>query len=107
MDLLLFFIRLYKLPSMKTEKPSQLIALLKQLLAETEKMNVGKIYIAVIEEMNRTTFAEVSGTPYSNLVYKHLIQLSIKDFIHSGRSEASTNVVNDVIKVISDADTIV
>ncbi|HLA55529.1 MAG TPA: hypothetical protein VK623_05495 [Flavobacterium sp.] len=89
---------------MRTEKPLQLIALLKQLLAETDKMNVGKIYIAVAEETKRITFMEAQNAPYSNLVYKHLIQLSIKDFIHSGRSEASGKVVSDVIEIISNAE---
>lgn len=91
---------------MKTEKPLKLIGLLQNLLAETDKMNVGQIYIAVAAETKRITFVETEGTPFSNLVYKHLIQLSIKDFIHSGRSEASGNVIDDVIKVISDADII-
>jgi len=90
---------------MKTEKPLKLIALLKQLLAETDKMNIGKIYIAVAEETKSITFAEAQNA-YPNLVYKHLIQLSIKDFIHSGRSQASGKVVEDVIEIISEAEII-
>lgn len=89
---------------MKTEKPTQLVALLRQLLAETDKMKVGQSYIAVIEEMKKITFADEVNNPFSNLVYKHLIQLSIKDFIHAGRSEASAKVVHDVIEVIANAD---
>ena len=89
---------------MKTEKPIQLVALLRQLLAETDKMKVGQSYIAVIEEMKRINFADEANNPFSNFVYKHLIQLSIKDFIHAGRSEASAKVVNDVIEVIVNAD---
>jgi hypothetical protein len=89
---------------MKTEKPSKLIDLLNKLLAETEKMNIGKIYIAVVEETNRVTFAETPSNSFSDKVYKHLIQLSIKDFIHSGRSEASRNVIADVIEVIANAE---
>ena len=89
---------------MSTEKPLQLITLLHQLLSETDKMKVGQAYIAVIEEMKRITFVEGGNNPYSNLVYKHLIQLSIKDFIHAGRSEASAKVVIDVIEVIATAD---
>ncbi|MGK4567766.1 hypothetical protein [Flavobacterium sp. 3HN19-14] len=81
------------------KNPSQLIALLRQLVAETEKINIGKIYIAIIEEVNRITFT--ASTPYSDMVYKHLIRLSIKDFIHSERSEASAKVISDVIDVIS------
>lgn len=89
---------------MNTEKPFKLIDLLQQLLKETDKMNVGKIYIAVAEETKMITFVESEMTPYSNVVYKHLIQLSIKDFIHSGRSEASSKVVSDVIEIISKAE---
>lgn len=91
---------------MKTGKPLKLVELLKQLLTETDKMNIGQIYIAVAAETKRITFVEAQNTPYSNLVYKYLIQLSIKDFIHSGRSEASSKVVNDIIDVISNADII-
>jgi hypothetical protein len=89
---------------MNTEKPLLLITLLRQLLAETDKAKVGQAYIAVIEEMKRISFVEGGNNPYSNMVYKHLIQLSIKDFIHAGRSEASAKVVNDVIEVIATAD---
>ncbi|WP_309640696.1 hypothetical protein [Flavobacterium sp.] len=92
---------------MKTEKPLKLIALLTQLLNETDKMNVGKAYIAVVEEMRSVSFVTAQNTPFSDLIYKHLIQLSIKDFIHAGRSEASAIVVRDVIEVISNADIIV
>ncbi len=89
---------------MKTEKPLRLVQLLQQLLAETDKMNVGKAYIAVTEELKRITFVEGQQASFSDQIYKHLIQLSIKDFIHSGRSEASAGVVNDVIGCISKAD---
>ncbi len=89
---------------MKTEKPLKLVQLLHQLVAETDKMNVGKAYIAVIDELQRVNFVEAQHAPFSDLIYKHLIQLSIKDFIHAGRSEASAKVVNDVIECISHAD---
>lgn len=89
---------------MKNGKPTKLIALLQQLLGETDKTKVGAAYIAVIEEMKRITFLESDLHPYSNKVYKHLIQLSIKDFIHAGRSEASAKVVYDVVDIISHAE---
>jgi hypothetical protein len=88
---------------MKTEKPLKLIELLKQLLAETEKMNIGRIYISITEEARKITFSEANTNQFSELVYKHLIELSIKDFIHAGRSDASRKVVQDVIDVISEA----
>jgi len=89
---------------MKTEKPLKLAALLEQLITETEKINVGQIYIAVIEETNRVTFAESASCGFSESVYKNLIKLSIKDFVHSGRSLDSINVVREVIAVIEKAD---
>lgn len=89
---------------MKTEKPLVLIAALKQLLSENDKTKIGQAYIAVIEEMKSITFVEGENNHFSNLVYKHLIQLAIKDFIHAGRSEASATVVNDVIDVIAHAE---
>lgn len=90
---------------MKAEKPVKLVTLLMQLLSETDKMNIGKIYIVIMEEMKHITFVS-QNNPFSDLVYKHLIQLSIKDFIHSGRSEASAKVVSEVIQVIAEADII-
>lgn len=90
---------------MKTDKPLRLIELLGNLLAETDKINIGKIYIAIAEETRNITFTE-TGNPFSGLVYKHLIRLSIKDYIHSGRSEESSRVVNDVIDIVSEAEII-
>jgi len=86
---------------MSSQKPSQLIALLEQLLAETEKINIGKIYIAIVEETNRFTFD--SSNPFTESVYKNLIRLSIKDYIHSGHSQDSIRIIREVIDVISDA----
>lgn len=89
---------------MRTEKPVKLVGLLEDLLAETQKMNIGGIYIAVTQEAKRITFAPTN--PFSELVYKHLIELSIKDFIHAGRNDASRKVLSDVIAVISEAEII-
>ena len=86
---------------MSSQKPSQLIALLEQLLAETEKINIGKIYIAIVEETNRFTFD--SSNPFTESVYKNLIRLSIKDYIHSGHSQDSIRIIREVIDVIADA----
>lgn len=90
---------------MKTEKPLRLVELLGQLLAETDKMNVGKIYIAIAEENKSITYSESNA--FSGLVYKHLVNLAIKDFIHSGRSEASGNVLKDIMGILSNADIVV
>lgn len=88
---------------MKTQKPARLIQLLDDLISETEKINVGQIYIAVVEETNRIAFATTSN-PFSETVYKHLIRLSIKDFIHSGRAIDSIEVIREVMAVISQAE---
>jgi len=88
---------------MKTEKPTKLVQLLDDLISETEKINVGQIYIAVVEETNRIQFATASN-PFSETVYKHLILLSIKDFIHSGRAIDSIEVIREVMEVISQAE---
>jgi len=88
---------------MKTEKPTKLIQLLDDLISETEKINVGQIYIAVVEETNRIKFATASN-PFSETVYKNLIRLSIKDFIHSGRAIDSIEVIREVMEVISQAE---
>ena len=88
---------------MKTEKPTKLIQLLEQLLAETDKISIGKHYIAIVEESQNITFSGNTSNHFSDLVYKHLIRLSIKDYIHSGHSEESIRVLNDVIVIISDA----
>lgn len=88
---------------MKTEKPAKLIQLLDDLISETEKINVGQIYIAVVEETNRIKFVTESN-PFSETVYKNLIRLSIKDFIHSGRAIDSIEVIREVMEVISHAE---
>lgn len=88
---------------MATNKPTKLVQLLDNLISETEKINVGQIYIAVVEETNRIKFVSASN-PFSETVYKHLIRLSIKDFIHSGRAIDSIEVVREVMEVISQAD---
>jgi len=88
---------------MKIENPSKLIVLLGQLLAETEKMNIGKIYIAIMSELKRIAFVETNN-PFTEKVYKNLIELSIKDYIHSGRSEKSSAVIKDVIDVLETAE---
>ncbi|GEP52301.1 hypothetical protein FNO01nite_29730 [Flavobacterium noncentrifugens] len=91
---------------MKTEKPTKLIQLLDDLISETEKINVGQIYIAVVEETNRIKFLETAANPFSETVYKNLIRLSIKDFIHSGRAIDSIEVIREVMEVISQAEII-
>ena len=89
---------------MATNKPTKLVQLLDDLISETEKINVGQIYIAVVEETNRITFATTPANPFTESVYKNLIRLSIKDFIHSGRAIDSIEVIREVMEVISHAE---
>jgi hypothetical protein len=92
---------------MKTEKPLRLIELLRDLIAEMDKMQIGQVYIAVAEEAKRITFVETHNNQFNGLVYKNLIQLAMKDFIHSGRSAGSVKILNEVIDVIAEAEIVV
>ena len=71
-----------------------------------DKMQIGQVYIAVAEEIKRITFIESNNNQFNGVVYKNLVQLSIKDFIHSGRSQGSIKILNEVIDVLSGADII-
>lgn len=91
---------------MKTEKPLRLVELLRGLIAEMDKMQIGQVYIAVAEELKRVTFAETHGNQFNGVVYKNLVQLAMKDFIHSGRSLGSVKILNEVIEVLGEADVV-
>jgi hypothetical protein len=86
------------------ETPTRLIGLLQQLLAETDKINIGKRYIAITEEVKSITFVDNNAPHSAELVYKHLIRLAIKDYIHSGHSQDSIKVLNDIMTIISDSE---
>lgn len=88
---------------MKTQKPSRLKELIEQFMAEQDKIQIGKHYIAIVEETKRITFKETNNC-FANNVYKNLIRLSIKDYIHSGHSAESIRILNEVIEVISEAE---
>ena len=86
---------------MKTEKPKKLIELLNHLLIEKNKQTIGKIYIDIISETLKTEFLHDSNKPFLSLVYKNLIRLSIKDFIHTEQSEESKSTLKEVIDILN------
>lgn len=85
---------------MQTEKPKKLIELLNSLLLETDKPTIGKIYVNIATETLKTEFTHDTNKPFLGLIYKHLIRLSIKDFIHSEQSQESKNVLKEVIDIL-------
>jgi len=89
---------------MEKEKPTKLIELLQELMSETDKINIGKRYIAITEEVKAITFIDTNLAHSPELVYKHLIRLAIKDYIHSGHSQDSIKVLNDIMAIISDSE---
>ena len=73
-------------------------------MAEQDKIQIGKHYIAIVEETKKITFHETQNSRFADSVYKNLIRLSIKDYIHSGHSAESIRILNEVIDVISEAE---
>ena len=88
---------------MSTSKPDNLIQLLLNLVEETDKPTIGKIYVDIATETLKTEFLHDSKNPFSGLVYKHLIRLSTKDFITSGQSLESKETIKEVIDILSSA----
>ena len=88
---------------METPKPKRLIELIHEFMAEQDKIQIGKRYIAIIEETQSIRFEE-AGNNFAESVYKNLIRLAIKDYIHSGHSAESVRILNEVIDVISAAE---
>jgi hypothetical protein len=85
---------------MTTEKPKQLIDLLTKLKSETEKTKYQSIYIDIAKEVLSLEFKCNTKEPFQGLVYKKLVQLSVKEFIYSGQSEDSISNLNEVIDIL-------
>jgi hypothetical protein len=85
---------------MTTEKPKQLIDLLTKLKNETEKTKYQSIYIDIAKEVLSLEFECNTKEPFQGLVYKKLVQLSVKEFIYSGQSEDSVSNLNEVIDIL-------
>ena len=63
---------------MVTEKPKQLIDLLNKLKNETDKTTYQSIYIDIAKEVMSLEFKHNPKQPFQGLVYKKLVQLSVK-----------------------------
>ena len=85
---------------MTTEKPKQLIDLLNKLKNETNKTKYQNIYIDIAKEVMSLEFEHNPKEPFQGLVYKKLVQLSVKEFIYSGQSEESLSNLNEVIDIL-------
>lgn len=85
---------------MTTEKPKQLIDLLNKLKNETNKTKYQNIYIDIAKEVMSLEFEHNPKEPFQGLVYKKLVQLSVKEFVYSGQSEESLSNLNEVIDIL-------
>ena len=85
---------------MTTEKPKQLINLLITLKTETDKTKYQNIYIDIAKEVMSLEFEHNPKEPFQGLVYKKLVQLSVKEFVYSGQSEESLSNLNEVIDIL-------
>jgi hypothetical protein len=92
---------------MITEKPLKLISLLQDILAETDKPTIGRIYIEIAKETMNTRFLENQETLFLDLIYRHLIRLSIKEYIDSNQSAESVKTIMETIDTISGSEIIV
>ena len=85
---------------MTTEKPKQLIDLLNKLKNETNKTKYQNIYIDIAKEVMPLEFQHNPKEPFQGLVYKKLVQLSVKEFVYSGQSEESLSNLKEVISIL-------
>lgn len=85
---------------MTTEKPKQLIDLLNKLKNETNKTKYQNIYIDIAKEVMSLEFQHNPKEPFQGLVYKKLVQLSVKEFVYSGQSEESLSNLKEVISIL-------
>lgn len=92
---------------MTTEKPKQLINLLITLKTETDKTKHQNIYIDIAKEVMSLEFEHNPKEPFQGLVYKKLVQLSVKEFIYSGQSEESLSNLNEVIDILESTSVLV
>ncbi len=92
---------------MTTEKPKQLINLLITLKTETDKTKYQNIYIDIAKEVMSLEFQHNPKEPFQGLVYKKLVQLSVKEFVYSGQSEESLSNLKEVIGILESTSVLV
>ncbi|OAZ04504.1 hypothetical protein [Flavobacterium succinicans] len=86
---------------MTTEKPNTLIGLLNTLKTETDKTKYQSIYIDIAKEVMSLEFEHNPKQPLEGILYKKLVQLSVKEFVYSGQTEESLSNLNEVIDILS------
>lgn len=92
---------------MTTEKPKQVIDLLNKLKNETNKTKYQNIYIDIAKEVMSLEFEHNPKEPFQGLVYKKLVQLSVKEFVYSGQYEESLSNLNEVIDILESTSVLV
>jgi hypothetical protein len=88
---------------MTFEKPTQLISLLTALRDEPIKSNYENIYIQIAKEAMTIEFKHNSSAHFEGLVYKKLIQLSVKEYVYSGQTLESLENLNWLIGFLDDS----
>ena len=78
---------------MNFKKPQQLIDLLNNLKIETDKTKYQNIYIDIFKEAMSIEFQHHSKEPFQGIIYKKLIEHTIKDYMYLGQtSETISNL---------------
>ena len=85
---------------MKTEKPKIIIELLNKLIQETDISKYEGIYIQIANETMPLEFEHSMEQPFKNIIYKKLIQLSVKEFIYLGQTSESLLNLKEVIDIL-------
>ena len=85
---------------MQTEKPIKLIKLLNDLKNETVKTNYKSIYIDIAKEVKSIEFQHNVKEPFQGIVYKRLVQLTIKEFVYLGQTDESISNLEWLIKFL-------
>jgi len=89
---------------MKTSKPDQLISLLKQIVATDDKQTIGSLYIDIATETMNVRFVELPNQHFDSLIFKNLIRLALKAYVHEDRSKESIAYINDTIEILEKTD---
>ena len=85
---------------MQTEKPIKLIELLNDLKNETVKTNYKSIYIDIAKEVESIEFQHNVKEPFQGIIYKRLVQLTIKEFVYLGQTDESISNLEWLIKFL-------
>lgn len=85
---------------MTTEKPKQLIDLLNKLKNETNKTKYQSIYIDIAKEVMSLEFEHNPKEPFQGIIYKRLIQLTVKEYVYLEQTNESLSNLNWLINFL-------